>query len=112
MVLTTMNQRLSVLVVEVQHDALHCTDSTSYGPPLVSTTLFLYMDSTGGLIMKFLKELIALAISIALLTMAGVIGYTAYHHHQEEHTSIEGWEPPVIPSCNKELWDRIREGCN
>lgn len=21
------------------------------------------------------------------------------------------WQPPAIPSCDKPLWDRIREGC-
>ena len=24
----------------------------------------------------------------------------------------EGWSPPPIPNCNKEIWDRIREGCD
>ena len=24
---------------------------------------------------------------------------------------IEGWEPPVIPSCDQELWERIKDRC-
>ena len=77
------------------------------------------MDSTGGLIMTFRPDILAMSVALALVVMV-LIGFgwlvvdTAYHHYQEEHTSteVEGWEPPVIPSCNKELWDRIREGCN
>ena len=23
----------------------------------------------------------------------------------------EGWEPPVIPSCDQELWERIKDRC-
>lgn len=115
-----MNQRLSVLVVEVQHDALYCIDSTSNGTPLVSTTLLLYMDSTGGLIMTFRPDYIAAGLLIALISIilvifGGLVVDTAYHHYQDSHAKeqvIEGWEPPVIPSCNKELWDRIREGCD
>jgi len=52
--------------------------------------------------------------SALLLSLIGWLIYDGIHHHyQEEHTKteIERWEPPVIPSCNKELWDRIREGC-
>lgn len=27
----------------------------------------------------------------------------------EQHKT---WEPPTIPQCDKELWERIREGCD
>jgi hypothetical protein len=32
--------------------------------------------------------------------------------HSKEPTCSEGWKPPDIPQCEKELWDRIREGCD
>lgn len=55
-------------------------------------------------------------IAILLTSVGLLIADVAYHHYQKEHakdwTITEGWEPPVIPSCNKEIWDRIREGCD
>jgi hypothetical protein len=32
--------------------------------------------------------------------------------HEREMIIREGWQPPPIPQCDKETWDRIREGCN
>ncbi len=58
---------------------------------------------------------IACFFALLLLVAGAAIGDAAYHHFKDSHEKeqvIEGWEPPVIPSCNKELWDRIREGCD
>jgi len=59
------------------------------------------------------RIMVLLAVFISLAIGYGLIDQM-YHHYQEEHTKVEveGWEPPVIPQCNKELWDRIREGCD
>jgi hypothetical protein len=32
--------------------------------------------------------------------------------HEREMIIREGWQPPPIPQCDKETWDRIREGCD
>lgn len=53
---------------------------------------------------------IALVLGVTGLLIADI----SYHHYQRSHVKEEiskGWEPPVIPSCNKELWERIKDGC-
>lgn len=59
-------------------------------------------------------------ISAIILVLGGfalAIGDFAWHHYQDTHakediqSKREGWEPPVIPSCNKELWERIKDRC-
>ncbi len=32
--------------------------------------------------------------------------------YQRERDCMELWQPPTIPQCDKDTWDRIREGCD
>ena len=59
--------------------------------------------------------LIIVALFMMVLGVATVsIIDAVYHHYQEQHTQEEKntWNPPRIPSCEKELWDRIRGECD
>jgi hypothetical protein len=48
-------------------------------------------------------------------SMVAVIMDKAYHHYQDTHAQEEKtsrvW-PPAIPSCEKELWERIKGDCD
>jgi len=58
-----------------------------------------------------------LFMTIVLVVGAIGIGDVTWHHYQTQHvekeiqSKREGWEPPVIPSCDEELWDRIKDRC-
>lgn len=49
-----------------------------------------------------LAALVASTVYIARLEPADII---------EVGPSAVGWEYPDIPQCDKELWDRIEDGC-
>jgi hypothetical protein len=37
----------------------------------------------------------------------------AYHHYEGSHQKKElRQHPPKIPVCDKELWERIKDGCD
>lgn len=36
----------------------------------------------------------------------------AHHDEQQARPVVKGWQPPAIPHCDKELWLRIKDGCN
>ena len=61
-----------------------------------------------------MDSFVGFALGVLLLVVTWIIGYAAYDHHVKEIQSkecIEGWEPPVIPSCDQELWERIKDRC-
>lgn len=64
---------------------------------------------------RTIERLIMAVVLVTITSLALVIVDKAYHHYQEEHTKKEQttrvW-PPAIPSCEKELWDRIRGECD
>lgn len=59
--------------------------------------------------------MIAIITIMILGTFTVLVVDKSYHHYQEEHAKKEQttrvW-PPAIPSCEKELWDRIRGECD
>ena len=62
---------------------------------------------------KHKELLIAIALIAVMLLVVTSIVRTAHHKYiKSAHTTtIERDEYPDIPQCDKELWDRIREGC-
>ncbi len=58
-----------------------------------------------------------LAIIVLCITTEGVINRVLEYRvielsYQQKKDCEELWQPPTIPQCDKETWDRIREGCN
>ena len=59
-----------------------------------------------------LTILVALSIT-TLLVVDRVIDYKEIElSYQQKKDCEELWQPPNIPQCDKETWDRIREGCD
>ena len=58
--------------------------------------------------------LIVIVLSITTFEVVDrVIDYRELQEkEQREHLCMETWQPPVIEQCDKETWDRIREGCD
>ena len=49
-------------------------------------------------------------LAVMIVAFGGSIFYTIATYEPPVYES-KPWEPPAIPKCDKELWDRIREGC-
>ncbi|MHC4278259.1 MAG: hypothetical protein ACYSTI_13215 [Planctomycetota bacterium] len=62
----------------------------------------------------FIGSVLVAIVGLLLFGSVAIID-TAYHHYQETHAQEEKtsrvW-PPAIPSCEKELWERIKGDCN
>ena len=50
-----------------------------------------------------------LMISFALLSTYVIVDVASHH---EKAMNQSTWSPPDIPQCDKELWVRIKDGCN
>ena len=57
---------------------------------------------------------IVLVIVATLLSITTVSVFKIISDHQvcEREVLIGGYKPPLIEQCDKETWDRIREGCD
>ena len=54
-------------------------------------------------------------VLIALFGILGVFTFFVFDklsNYEPETRESEGWKPPAIPQCDKELWERIKDGCN
>ncbi len=71
--------------------------------------------------MKYVDTLELVFITSVVMGIIAILGFGSavvidktYHHYQETHAQEERetrvW-PPAIPSCNKELFKRIEDGC-
>ena len=62
--------------------------------------------------MFFLLAVIVISVT-TFKVVDRVIDYRELQEkEQREHLCMETWQPPVIEQCDKETWDRIREGCD
>lgn len=56
-----------------------------------------------------------LALTVVCFTAFKIFDSITELKREELYISCDttkGWSPPPIPKCDKELWDRIREGCS
>lgn len=64
-----------------------------------------------------IEKLILTTVGMLFALVCLLFVDVAWHHYEMEHAkeqeiqSKKGWEPPVIPSCDQELWDRIKDRC-
>ena len=54
----------------------------------------------------------ALVIVAAMIASVVVVMGKAYGSANIVEQTTVGWQPPVIPSCDLEMWDRIRNKCD
>ncbi len=60
-----------------------------------------------------MKKVFRFILALALFIMAGLILLLVSESQATSGISDPPtWQPPAIPQCDKELWERIREGCN
>jgi hypothetical protein len=53
-----------------------------------------------------------LMIFFLLAEMRDILVEWRESYDKERQTRSQGWTPRSIPSCDRELWERIREGCD
>lgn len=60
------------------------------------------------------KEKLVLWCIIFCVTFTTLVVIETIEEARAEETKIieATWSPPPIPRCDKETWDRIREGCD
>ena len=63
--------------------------------------------------MKYITtERILLAFIIAFVILCGMVVGTSAAYQATDVAYTTQWQPPPIPQCDKELWLRIKEGCD